>query len=243
MWRHCQGCHTNQLSIKMSRQILYAPSNYEPSAKHYLIFFITGNPGFIAYYNTFLTTLDYLLSPYIPKDDSPSPVFHIFGQSLPGFEDEDDTCGMQSGPFGLQQVIDHTFDLLVTQKVSNGDRRGDNFDGIILIGHSVGSYILLELLRKIREKSLSESVKVEAGILLFPTVMDIAQSSLGIKFRIVFRIPEFPRLFSHLVKGLFWPLPRAAVKWLVGAVTRMPNGAADITTNFLLGKQALWQAL
>jgi len=227
----------------MPHQILHVPSGYGPSTKHYLIFFITGNPGFIAYYNTFLTTLNHILSPALPDGDNSSPAFHIFGQSLPGFEDEGDTVGGHSGPYGLQEVIDHTFDLLVAQRISTGDRKGQSFDGIILVGHSVGSYILLELLRRIREKSLSESLKVTAGILLFATVMNLAQSSNGIKFRILFRIPNFPRVFSILVSGLLWPLPRAALKWLVKTVTRMPEDAADVTTNLLVGKRALWQAL
>lgn len=227
----------------MPHHILHVPSGYGPSANHYLIFFIAGNPGFIAYYSTFLSTLNYLLSLALSDDDSPSPAFHILGQSLPGFEDDDDTVGGHSGPYGLQEVIDHNFDLLVAQRISTGDRKGESFDGIILIGHSVGSYILLELLRKFREKSLSEGLKVKAGILLFATVTKIAQSSNGTKFRTLFWIPDFPRVFSILVRGLFWPFPRAAVRWLVGAVTRMPEDAADVTTNLLVGKLALWQAL
>lgn len=224
----------------MPHQILHVPSGYGPSAKHYLIFFITGNPGLIAYYSTFLATLHHLLSPVYLNDDSSSSAFHIFGQSLPGFEDEDNG---RSDPYSLQEVIDLTFNLLTGQRISSGDSKGESFDGIILIGHSVGSYILLELLRKIREKSLSESLKVKAGILLFATVMDLAQSPNGIKFRILFRIPDFPRVFSILVKGLFWPFPRPVVKWLVGTVTRMPGDAADVTANLLVGKRALWQAL
>jgi pimeloyl-ACP methyl ester carboxylesterase len=227
----------------MPHQILHVPSGYAPSAKHYLILFIAGNPGFIAYYTTFLATLNHLLSPSLPNGDSPSPAFHIFGQSLPGFEDEDDTIGGHSGPYGLQEVIDYNFDLLVAQRISTGDRKRESFDGIILIGHSVGSYILLELLRKIREESLSDSLKVKAGILLFATVTEIAQSSNGIMFRTLFQIPEFPRVFSILVRSLFWPLPKAAVNWLVRTVTRMPEDAADVTTNLLVGKRALWQAL
>ena len=112
-------------------------------------------------------------------------------------------------------MIDHSFDLLVTQRISTGGRKGE---------------------------SLSESTK-EAGILLFATVVELAQSPSGIKFRMLFQIPDFPRLLSILVKGLFWPLPRAALKWLVRTVTRMPEDAADVTTNLLIGKSALWQAL
>jgi pimeloyl-ACP methyl ester carboxylesterase len=231
----------------MSHRILHVPLRYGPSAKHYLVFFVTGNPGLIAYYRTFLATLDHLLSPVSSNDDSSSPAFHIFGQSLPGFEDDD---GISSGPaterstpYGLQEEIDLTFDLLKAQKISSGNRKGQSFDGTILIGHSVGSYILLELLGKARQASLSESLNVKAGILLFPTVTHIAQSPSGIKFSALFQIPGFPRIVSLLVRNLFWPLPRTVLRWLVATVTRMPEDAAGVTTNLLVGKRALWQAL
>jgi pimeloyl-ACP methyl ester carboxylesterase len=183
----------------MSHKILHIPSGYGPSAKHYLVFFITGNPGLIAYYNTFLATLYHLLSSVSPVHDTSSSAFHVYGQSLPGFEDDDISTGPlteRSTPYGLQEEIDLTFDLLKCQKITGGDKKGESFDGIILIGHSVGTYILLELLRKARQASLSESIKVKAGILLFPTVTHLAQSPSGIKFSALFQIPGFPRLAS-----------------------------------------------
>lgn len=231
----------------MTHRILHVPSRYGPSAKHYLIFFITGNPGFIAYYGAFLTTLNDLLSPASDRDDISGPAFHIFGQSLPGFEDDDELPSgpvkERSTPYGLQEEIELTFDLLKAQKISNGDRKGESFDGTILIGHSVGSYILLELLRRARETSLSESLKVRAGILLFATVTHLSQSPNGIKFSALFRIPDFPRIFSSLVRNLFWLLPGTVLRWLVATVTGMPEGAADVTANLFTGKRALWQAL
>ncbi len=35
----------------------------------------------------------------------------------------------------------------------------------------------------------------------------------------------------------------AALKWLVGLVTRMPQDAAEVTTGFLKSRMGIWQAL
>jgi Lipid-droplet associated hydrolase len=174
------------------------------------------------------------------------PVFHIFGQSLAGFEDEDsfqnpNSC--RSTPYGLQEQIEFTFEALKAQRISTGERKGDAFDSVILMGHSVGSYILLELHRMIRKDPSEIYSKVKAGILLFPTVTQIAQSPNGVKIGTLFRIPDFPKISSILAKILLWPLPRPALRWIVATVADMPEDAAEVTTEFLVSKRGIWQAL
>lgn len=48
---------------------------------------------------------------------------------------------------------------------------------VILMGHSVGSYMLLEIIRRVRAKG--EEIRIVGGICLFPTVLDIAKSESG----------------------------------------------------------------
>jgi hypothetical protein len=230
----------------MPSSILHTPSNYGTSSKHYLIFFITGNPGLIGYYQTFFKTLYVLLSSESYKPHRSQSVFHIFGQSLAGFDDEDsskDLKNRRSGPFGLQEQIEFSFEALKAQRISTGGRKGDGFDGIILVGHSVGTYILLELLRMIRQDSSALSLNVKAGILLFPTVTHIAQSPSGVKISALFRIPYFPMLSSMLAKSLLWPIPRPALRWIIATVADMPNDATEVTLDFLVSKRGIWQAL
>jgi len=45
------------------------------------------------------------------------------------------------------------------------------------MGHSVGAYVLMEVIRELREKG--EKVKVVGGVGLFPTIVDIGKSSGG----------------------------------------------------------------
>lgn len=143
----------------------------EASEKKLLVFFITGNPGLIGYYQTFLTLCyDSLRSKY--KDHS----IHVFGTSLAGFsvakvEKHDD-------PFALEQQIQY-IDQTLTRQVSSTSSKASTTDPrrVILIGHSVGSYILLEVLR--RQKSRHDVPKIISGICLFPTVTHIAKSPSG----------------------------------------------------------------
>lgn len=67
---------------------------------------------------------------------------------------------------------------------------------VILIGHSVGSYIAMEVLRRHREQRKASAAlsdgnddfdiefDIIGGIMLFPTVIDIAKSPSGVKLTV-----------------------------------------------------------
>jgi pimeloyl-ACP methyl ester carboxylesterase len=229
----------------MPNQITHTPSRYGDKAAHYLIFFITGNPGLISYYDTFLASLNYLLSSESPLDGYLSPTFLIFGQSLAGFEDEDVPLKSKGGaPYRLTEEIDFTLDALKGQKIPGGDRKGEDFDGIVLIGHSVGSYILLEILRKLRDaEHLGSRIRIRGGILLFPTITHISKSPNGKKLGSLLRIPDFPRSVSIQTQWFLWLFPRIVLKWLVGLVTGMSQDAVETTAKFLTSRNGVLQAL
>jgi Lipid-droplet associated hydrolase len=50
---------------------------------------------------------------------------------------------------------------------------------VILVGHSVGTYMAMEILRRHREGGSEATFNIVGAILLFPTVMDIAASPAG----------------------------------------------------------------
>lgn len=218
-------------------EISYMPIVDDPSVTYTLIYFITGNPGLIAYYDTFLATLYNLLS---ESKDKISNHFHIHGQSLAGFEDEDSHSN-RSLPYSLEEQITISLQSLQSQRIPSGPRQGQPYDSTILIGHSVGSYILLELITRLRKSS--SPIDIRAGILLFPTVTHIAQSPSGIKISTLFRIPDFAKKVSSVAKTLVLVAPRSVLKWLVGFVARMPHDAADVTASFLRSRMGIWQAL
>ncbi|KAH9222787.1 hypothetical protein DL95DRAFT_380526 [Leptodontidium sp. 2 PMI_412] len=221
-------------AVNTASQISIHPSYTSPSASLHLIFFITGNPGLIGYYNTFLHSLHNILT----TSQSPQDQYHIHGQSLAGFVDSD--LDTRKTPYNLEEQIEISLLALKSQRIPSGPKKDRHFDSVILIGHSVGSYILLELIKRLGKSS---PTRVSAGILLFPTVTHIAKSPSGVKISTLFRIPDFAKKVGTVAKGLVYLAPGSTLKWLVGVVARMPSEAAGVTTSFLRSRMGVWQAL
>jgi pimeloyl-ACP methyl ester carboxylesterase len=103
--------------------------------------------------------------------------------------------------YNLAGQVDHKIDLI--------DRIPDQIKKIHAIGHSVGSWIIIDLLRK----SPKFDQKVQKCYLMFPTVEKIAQSKSG-KFFVAAR-PFF--FIVHFFVWLFNCLPHGTrekmVKW------------------------------
>lgn len=164
---------------------------------------------------------------------------HIYGQSLARFED---TAGpVPTSPYSLEEQIQHLLASLEEKRIPSGPRKGEAFDSVVLMGHSVGSYILLELIQRSRKSNLK--LKIKAGILLFPTITHISQSPSGVKITKLFRLPDFPRRASIAAKTLISLIPNAILIPLVRLVTGMPSAGADVTARFLKSRIGIWQAL
>lgn len=174
---------TVQDSIELSNVAL-AGSTHESL----LVFFITGNPGLIEYYRTFLTLcFDSLRTKYS------SHHIKIAGTSLRGFGVRDDkhqhaVNDNAQGPYDLEQQIEHIGQML--ERAIEGHTTQDRPTKVIMMGHSVGSYILLEVLRRRKQspttQQMSNNARVIGGICLFPTVTHIAKSPSGKKFSVCF---------------------------------------------------------
>ena len=167
----------------------------------YHIFFITGNPGLIGYYEPFLSTLSFLL-----QSSTSQVEFRVFGSSLAGFEASrySNFGGVRKPPYGLAtqiEIVEERLRLFIrgqlvpryqcqtTSVYRHDDRKlehnGERPAKVILIGHSVGAYILLELIRR-RHLAAPEDQEMDfiGGILLFPTITHIAKSSAGVRFSV-----------------------------------------------------------
>ena len=172
-------------------KICYEPStdSIDGESQDYLIYFLPGNPGLIRYYQPFIHKLYTLLSSCSTTE---SARFHICGHSHGGFETAHH--GKKVEPLGLGQQIKDQEQLLYNHIKSHRSRTGRN-PKVILMGHSVGCYMLLELIQQHRDK-IQELIdqhgdKIEegeedfdliGGILLFPTITHIAKSPLGMVF-------------------------------------------------------------
>lgn len=208
------------------------------TAKELLVYFIPGNPGLIEYYRFFLTLLlDSLRSKY------PDYSIHVTGNSLSGFEVRHGAPQSADGPLDLEQQIQYV-DRMLTEKVDP-----TKTTRVVLVGHSVGSYIMLEILRRQNERQKAgyghgKGMQIVGAVGLFPTVTEIAKSPSGRKISLLFTlIPFLPFIASLAAKVCFSFLPTSLLQTLVGLLTDQPPYPASVTTAFLQSATGVRQAL
>ncbi|KAK3350556.1 hypothetical protein B0H65DRAFT_517930 [Neurospora tetraspora] len=213
--------------------------------KRYLLFFISGNPGLIDYYAPFFTHLRSLLNE-LESTSASSPgqqpiTFHIYGQNLIGFSDSDhqpfSPGSPETEPFLLEEQIAHLYDSLVSLNEEKGP-----FDEIILAGHSVGSFLSLEILHRSLQSS-SSSLPITTALLLFPTIHQMHLSPSGLHLS---RIRSIPFLNNHahvLAKSFVDLVPGFALRWITRRVLGMSEHGSEVTTRFLQSRDGIWQAI
>lgn len=156
--------------------------------------------------------------------------FQVYGHSLAGFElpnsstarnkCEKGTRGEKEVYYNLEEQISYVQSKL-DEFISTHHGPNENDTGksvgvgvpkVILIGHSVGSYIAMEVLRRHRERQRQQrqstvtkdisstgeggegaEFDIIGGVMLFPTVVDIAKSPAGRRLSV--RFPSHP--FVH----------------------------------------------
>ncbi|XP_078503852.1 lipid droplet-associated hydrolase isoform X3 [Lissotriton helveticus] len=157
---YCSGAATQVLKYG-SWKDLFSKEHEAPPRMLFLI--IPGNPGLVGFYKTFMQTLYNGLNQQHP----------VWGLSHAGH------CGPPSGMsmtadteekepddvFGLNGQIEHKIRFL--KKNVPKDM------ALVLIGHSIGCYIILEIMKRLPE------LKVLRSVLLFPTIERMAQSPQG----------------------------------------------------------------
>ena len=217
------------------------PSSSHDNVRHGLIYVISGNPGCIAYYDKFLNTLSTLVSP-LAEDVA----FHIYGKDLAGFsDDEREPFSRANPPFDVEDQIGIVSRDIASQRIgTHPTREGQPFDLVILVGHSVGAYIALEIFdRHMRDPSGAPHLKLQHGILLFPTVTDIAQSPAGKRLDLMRTRPWLGRVVEGVVHGFLALQFRGVLRWIVRNVLGFSPEAAQVTARFLKSRNAVFQAL
>ncbi|KAK1144590.1 hypothetical protein N8T08_005463 [Aspergillus melleus] len=235
-----------------------------PSEPPLTIYFITGNPGLIGYYHTFLSVLSEKIKA-LTKHEDKSRAFQIYGHSLAGFELAEPGQKEQE-----PQSATHYYDL--EEQIQFVQRKlysftAERLDGInklssqsntapstttrpkvILIGHSVGAYIAMEVLRRHREGSQVDhpvDFDIIGGALLFPTVVDIAKSPSGQKLtRLLSIIPQLALVAGIIVRILTALVPASILRSLIRIyMPSAPDTMVDTTAGFLKSKRGVQQAL
>ncbi|KAK3946767.1 hypothetical protein QBC32DRAFT_388000 [Pseudoneurospora amorphoporcata] len=218
--------------------------------KRYLLFFISGNPGLIDYYAPFFSHLRSLLNELESKSFSSARpgqqtiTFHIYGQNLIGFSDSDHAPfapgSPETEPFVLEEQISHLYSSLLDLNQKSG-----GFDEIILAGHSVGSFLALEILHRSLQSSSSPSLQlpISTALLLFPTIHQMHLSPSGLHLSRIRSIP-FLNNYAHVLAKSFVDLvPGFALRWITRRVLGMSEHGSEVTTKFLQSRDGIWQAI
>ncbi|BCR85884.1 bifunctional triacylglycerol lipase/ester hydrolase [Aspergillus chevalieri] len=259
------------MSLITPDSFLRLPANTNGDKAPITIFFITGNPGLIGYYHTFLS----LLSDILISDSGTS--FQIHGHSLAGFElGSDAERNQKRGEkeahyYNLEQQISYVqekLDGFVTNNYKkNTQDNGGEVPKVILIGHSVGTYIAMEVLRRYRERQRQHTTTATAtttpdntkgvkfdiigGVMLFPTVVDIAKSPAGQRLsKLLNVIPGLAIIASVLARMLSSLLPGGVLRLIIAAFMGLSSSlespdrvVVDTTCGFLGSRQGVRQAL
>ncbi|KAI0199464.1 hypothetical protein F4808DRAFT_432554 [Astrocystis sublimbata] len=212
------------------------------NTQNVLIFFVPGNPGLIGYYAPFLSALRDLLDSTASLSTT---TFHIHGQSLAGFTDGDhEPFTSQHKPYDLEHQIQHILKIVSGLHIEAGPQQGQPYDHVLLMGHSVGSYIALETCHRVlRDPSTAPGLKLTSGMLLFPTIDHIADSPNGWKLNMLRQTPLLGDNAYRIAQGFLQLWPYNALYWFVSKTLGFPEHAAEVTTKWLKSRDGVWQSL
>jgi hypothetical protein len=167
--------------IQHFRDSISLPS---PSASPYHIFFLPGNPGLVEYYAKFLSLLHSTLN------QAPSTTqFNIAGCSYAGFETEPLSTSEQNDEHKLYDITEQVTHSLarLQEHINSTTTTTDNKTKpkVILIGHSFGTFVIAELMKRLYTPSSTEekeqNYEIIGNIHLFPPIPDLAKSPRGVK--------------------------------------------------------------
>jgi pimeloyl-ACP methyl ester carboxylesterase len=216
----------------------YPSRSSSANNKNILVFFIPGNPGLIGFYHPFLSAL----RDHIDANTSFNAVkFHIYGQNLAGFTDSDhEPFTSKRKPYDLEFQIEYTLNALSNLRTESGQP----YDHVLIMGHSVGAYIALEICHRVlRDPSRAPELKLTSGILLFPTIDHLAQSSNGWKLNMLRQTPLLGDNTYRIVQGFLRLWPYDTLYWFVAKILGIPPHHAEVATRWLKSRDGFWQCL
>lgn len=219
------------------------PSIALPSSKtkgikrHALIYYVCGNPGLIEFYADFFNNLRGLLD----KSEGET-AYDIYGRNLLGFSDDDhEPFGHGNEPFDLNGQIEGIYNDVASKRVDQDQA----YDFVILMGHSVGSYICVEVFhRHMKNPSRAPHLNLKYGFLLFPTLTHIGQSPSGARVELVRSHLPILDTAAHTLASLVLSLfTLGALRWIVANVLGFTAQTADVTARWLKSRDGVLQAI
>ncbi|KAK0543947.1 hypothetical protein OC845_005860 [Tilletia horrida] len=231
-------------------QVLWWPALKTSAKPKVVLIFICGNPGLASFYTRFLS--DIHRSPALKGRVEIFGVSHRGHAFVPPSSDSDNAEGRAAKEarhgqrVSLYDQVKHKVAVLdavrrVYPRVhfkadgQNGAARSSKDVKVVLVGHSIGAYIALEVLRARRRD-------VDGVHLLFPTLSNIAQTPNARSLR---------HLLHPLTASLLLPLPLLVLSLLpaffliplIRILTAQPQSAAQSTAELLITPGAVINAL
>ncbi|KAM9708352.1 lipid droplet-associated hydrolase isoform 3-T4 [Menidia menidia] len=222
---YCCGAATELLK--------FGPRQLRPGTE-LLVLVIPGNPGVVGFYRTFMETLYLELGGRHPV----WAVSHAGHCNPPDHMDILEDGGGWAGPpdpLGLDGQVRHKL-AFVRRALPAGA-------GLLLIGHSIGCWVALEMLRR------APRLPLRRALLLFPTIQHMAHTPQG---RLMTPLLVHVRYLAYLPVFLLSLLPAAARAalvrlalgrmatqdpWTVGAAVELLSGDCAANALYLGGQE------
>ncbi|XP_034001555.1 lipid droplet-associated hydrolase [Trematomus bernacchii] len=185
-----------------------------------LFLIIPGNPGVVGFYKTFMRTLHRKLGYHHPV----WAVSHAGHCVPPDSMDmvEDASSAAEYDVFGLDGQIEHKLAFL-RRHVPRDTR-------LVLLGHSIGCYIILDMMKRNPELNILKS------IMLFPTIERMAQTPQG---KVMTPVLCGLRYVAYLPLFLLSLLPEALkaglIRLALGGICSLDHTVVQPTVGLLSG--------
>ncbi|KAG6010373.1 hypothetical protein E4U21_006937 [Claviceps maximensis] len=210
-----------------------------------LIYLICGNPGLISFYVDFLDALRSLLD--TSWQGHTQTAYDIYGRNLAGFSDDDhEPFGPDNPPLDTDGQVEAMYRDVASRRTS----AGKPYDFVILMGHSIGAYICVEIFHRHALHARSEvsshpypHLHLRHAFLLFPTIASLAVSQAGARLNYIINLPTMETYLFLYVKALFWLFPQCVLRWVVAYVMGFSPRIAGIMAEWLKSRDGLRQAL
>ncbi|KAK6340614.1 hypothetical protein TWF696_008939 [Orbilia brochopaga] len=210
----------------------------DPSqADDYAFIFLPGNPGLISYYTNYLTSL----SQHLSNTALPSARFTVFGASLAGFNVSSSPPSPSTTAFHpLEAQVNRQIDILTHLLSAHPTLK------VILAGHSLGAYLLLESLHRMSADPAHRALKrrIIGGIGLFPALTHLSRSPSGRTFSALLSTPGLLTILIFLANILAFIVPTAVLSFLIGLVNpHFDTDARRTTVSFIKSPTGISQAI
>ncbi|XP_078585174.1 lipid droplet-associated hydrolase-like [Branchiostoma floridae x Branchiostoma japonicum] len=190
--------------------------DFPPDQDNKLLYLIIpGNPGVVGYYDKFMRELYRAHGGRIPVWG----VAHAGHVILPDHVRRKNSDASK-GPYGLHDQIRHKISF-----IKNHVPRDAN---LILIGHSIGCYMMLEILKRCPE------VNVLKGVQLFPTIEHLKETPNCSRIMWMMPLLSFFQRLAVFLAFLVSFLPDVIKRWLLKLVFvgyKLDQGALEASLN------------